>query len=194
MTNRPRLQAYPKDGSITIATGTTDVIKVKGNFVYVKAADQSFTLRMDGTNDFTMSANRKVRLSADDTFSTLEVINNSGSNLTYQLEVGFGDIETNDLAITGELNVQQGGDTLVTAADVTLVAATATQIVAAESTRKEILIHNNTGAAIRVGDSNVGAARGVQVATGGTIVLNTSAAISAYSAGGGTVSFTEVRS
>jgi hypothetical protein len=71
-----------------------------------------------------------------------------------------------------------------TAADVTLTAATATQILAADVTRVRAYLSNlaSNSNAMRFGDSNVGASRGVEVAVGQTIIMEGPATIYAYDA------------
>ncbi len=82
-----------------------------------------------------------------------------------------------------------------TIADVALNAGAATQVLPADGTRQQALITNLAGNAnaIRVGDSNVAAARGVQVAAGQTITLAGTQAIFAFSAGGQSVGITTVK-
>ena len=106
MVQRPRFQAYPKRGAITIADGDIYPLYVGGNFVSVKSADQAFTLRLDDENEYDASVNRKFRLAESDSFKKVEVINDSGSDLTFQIEIGFGDVDTNDIAINAAVGVK----------------------------------------------------------------------------------------
>ena len=74
--------------------------------------------------------------------------------------------------------------TINTVADVALAAGVATQILPLDAARQQALISNLTGNAnrIRVGDVNVGAARGVEVSPGQTITLAGTQAIFGFSA------------
>ena len=106
MAQRPRFQAYPKRGAITIADGDIYPLNVGGNFVSIKSADQDFTLRLDDENEYDASVNRKFRLDESDSFKKVEVVNDSGSDLTFQIEIGFGDVDTNDIAINAAVGVK----------------------------------------------------------------------------------------
>jgi len=106
MAQRPRFQAYPKRGAITIADGDIYPLYVGGNFVSIKSADQDFTLRLDDENEYDASVNRKFRLDESDSFKKVEVINDSGNDLTFQIEIGFGDVDTNDIAINAAVGVK----------------------------------------------------------------------------------------
>ncbi len=75
--------------------------------------------------------------------------------------------------------------TLDSLADDSVAAATTELIAAADTDRHELIITNlaaNT-ATFRIGDSGAGAANGVPLAPGETLVLNTSAAVYAYNPG-----------
>lgn len=77
---------------------------------------------------------------------------------------------------------------------VALTAATATQIVAQDTTRKQVLIVNETGSDVWLGDSTVtnsGATRGFKLVTGAVFTWRNTAALYGYSAGGGDVQITE---
>jgi uncharacterized membrane protein YphA (DoxX/SURF4 family) len=81
----------------------------------------------------------------------------------------------------------------ITQANVTLAAATAGALVAADADRKVATIQNNTGASIWVGPSTVtnsGATRGFEVAPGFTLVWRNTAALYGYSVLGGSVHVT----
>jgi len=85
--------------------------------------------------------------------------------------------------------------TINTVPDVALGAGVATPVLGIDASRQQALITNLAGNAnaIRVGDANVGAARGVQVGVGQTITIAGSAAISAFSAGAQNVGVTVVK-
>lgn len=77
--------------------------------------------------------------------------------------------------------------TIVTTADVSMLAGALTAIRPANTARRRVLITNlAAGAAtLRIGDSvNTGAARGIPLAPGETITLETTAAISGWNPGG----------
>lgn len=103
----------------------------------------------------------------------------SASAQTVKLAVTGGEFVVSRIA--GQVAVVPPAD-LSTNADQTLTADTATVIAAADTTRREIMIRapkTNT-VNIRIGDSNVGSARGIEVEPGQTMVLNTAAAVYGY--------------
>lgn len=71
-------------------------------------------------------------------------------------------------------------------ADVSLVAAVTTAILAADGTRREAIITNLAGNAqtFRIGDVGAGATNGTPLPPGATIVLTTTAEISGFNPGG----------
>lgn len=109
-------------------------------------------------------------------FDTAELT--TSADQTLKVAVGFGSVE---LTATNVLITQP--TVIDTVADVALGAATPTQVLAADSTRRAALISNLSGNAslIRVGDSNTAAARGAEVAPGQTITIEGTEAIWAYS-------------
>lgn len=81
----------------------------------------------------------------------------------------------------GRLNVNAGqsqADAIITAADQSVGTGSATQIAAANASRRTIIVQNLDGTNfIRVGDSNVSASRGIVVAAGESITLENTAAV-----------------
>ena len=84
----------------------------------------------------------------------------------------------------GLLRVQSApsiADTLTTTADFTTTAATTTQALAANTSRRFAIIQNvDATDSVRVGDSNTGAARGIVLAPGESVTFETTAAISVF--------------
>ena len=103
---RPRFRAYPNNGTITISDGETYPLNVRGNFINVKSADQQFKILLDGQEELQAAQNRRFRLSENDTFNLVEIVNDSGNSLTFQLEIGFGGVESDDVSITGAVSVK----------------------------------------------------------------------------------------
>ena len=136
---RPRFRAYPNNGTITISDGETYPLNVRGNFINVKSADQQFKILLDGQEELQAAQNRRFRLSENDTFNLVEIVNDSGNSLTFQLEIGFGGVESDDVSITGAVAVKndatddelqvvtKAGTTLKVDDDATQTAITALQ-------------------------------------------------------------------
>lgn len=181
----------------TIAANGEDSYAIDGTFFAVLDATGDFQISLDHNPLTDFAAGLKVNADLDKNgrrlpFKNLRIKDLSGGANLVQFIVGYGDFEDARLTLSSALDLANSAN-LATGADVTLGAALADLIAAANTTRREIIISNDTGAEIRVGDSNIGAARGVKVAAGAVIVLATGAAVYGYSAAGGDVSFTEVR-
>jgi len=90
--------------------------------------------------------------------------------------------------LTGTITTTQAsGATIDSVTDVTLAASATTAVVAANSNRRAVMIHNpvaNTST-MRVGDSGAGASNGIPLPPGSTITLETQAAVYAYNPGAG---------
>ncbi len=188
MGNQPALRLY----SYALAANGEEYYAIDGDYVAVLDATGAFQVRLDDNPYTDFAAGLKVRSPAGTKFKSLRVKDTSGGANVISFIVGYGDFEDARLTLTAAVSLANSAN-LVTAADVTLGAAAATLIAAASTARREIIIHNNTGAAIRVGDADVAAARGVEIANGAVLTLATGAAVYGFSTPGGNVSFTEVR-
>ncbi|HEX5339821.1 MAG TPA: hypothetical protein VFX47_02960 [Gammaproteobacteria bacterium] len=123
-------------------------------------------------------------------FDRIRFLSAAAQNIT----IGVSRRAGGERAITGQVTVTPG-DTLATVADTDIVAAAAAALVLPANTgRKTAVIINLTTSAgeIRIGDENAAAARGIPCAVGGSVSLDTSAAIYVYSTTGATVALTEV--
>lgn len=122
MTRKLRLSPYPTAGSITITNGTVHPIHRGGNFIRVREADQEFTIRLDNETELKgTSLNDIIELEKGDTFQKIEVVNDSGSDLTFQLDIGYGKISTNSVSINGTIKTDDDEtQTLLTTIDTVL--------------------------------------------------------------------------
>jgi hypothetical protein len=122
----------------------------------------------------------KVRIVADPSGDTIKFIVSDGTS-------------GNDAIITVTSLAKPA--TIDTAADVALAAGVATQILAFDSSRQQAFI-SNLGAnlnLIRIGDNNVAAARGAEIAPGQTIMIAGTEAIFGFSPALQNVGVTTVR-
>lgn len=71
-------------------------------------ADQNFTVRLDNETELNFFANR--RYNAPEPFEFVEIINESGNDLTFQVEIGSGRVESDDVTINGEIKVINGDE------------------------------------------------------------------------------------
>lgn len=122
-----------------------------------------------------------------------EIANNSGGVLTITVAAAIGRIDDDRLNISGSLSVAKPSQ-IVSTPDVTLVAATKTSILASNSTRDAVIIVNmDVSDAVRIGDTDTGAARGVKVDAGQSIEIKSTDEVFAYSAGTPTLSIIDTR-
>jgi hypothetical protein len=119
----------------------------------------------------------------------LELINSHATDsMTITIAVSMGSISDSRLSLTGTITVNQViASTIATVADIAMGTGAATLIAALDSTRKAIHISNilANGQICRVGDSNVGAARGAELGIGETRIITNTAAVYGYFVGAG---------
>ena len=99
----PRMRPYPQQGSIAIANGDELHIPIGGSFLRVREADQAFKIVLDQDVELAAEENDVFRLKEGDKFKSITVFNNSGAVLTFQLEIGDGSVETNNISISGTI-------------------------------------------------------------------------------------------
>lgn len=179
---KPRFRQYPQNGTITIADGTTHIIETGGNFVRVKQADQDFNLVLDDDIELNASVNDVFRFTEGDTFKRVVVQNNSGADLTFQLEIGFGAVDTNTLSIQGSVKTA-GGSTRNYGSDT--LSTTAKEIISSNINRTGWEIYNNSSVTIYIGsDSSVTASNGRPIPAGGSFGWNDTDAVFAIAESG----------
>lgn len=111
-------------------------------------------------------------------FNKVRIINRTGADITAKLNIGSSRTDDNRLSLSGAFQIATPAN-LETKIDDSIAAGATELVAAANASRNEILITNlsSNSAPVRVGDSNTGANRGVEVGVGQTITLNTSAAV-----------------
>jgi hypothetical protein len=162
--------------SLVIAANDTRNLNVTGTYLACLAASGAFKLSVDDSPETDFFAGLKVNV--DGQMTKVIVRDTSGASNTVQLIVGYGDFEDARLILSTAIEIK-GGDTHPTTADESVAATSTEQVLAANLNRREAWVTNLIGNAreIRVGDSSTGAARGVQVPVGATIVIPATAAI-----------------
>jgi len=112
----------------------------------------------------------------------------AGKTITLHFFVNSEFRSGSQISVTGGgVSIVEGSTTTTTRLDLT--AATATLVLAADSTRKTASIQNNTGSEVWFGGSsvsNTGANLGYQVPAGGTFIFKNTGTLYAYSVSGGT--------
>lgn len=108
------------------------------------------------------------------------LVNTGVASITVRVALALGQVSDDRLNVSGTITTQQNSPgTLTTIADVALNNASATLILAAASTTREVIISNPLANAVdlRVGDSAITATRGAILAAGQTMALTTAAAV-----------------
>jgi hypothetical protein len=176
--------------NLVIGSGESVELAGQGRYVVCTSATADFRLAVDDQPPSLFFQGAELLLAPEDAdFTSLTLSNDSASAVTVTLFVGFGQIRDRRSVVSG--SIFTGGDTLASSADYSHSGSGTEQILAANANRREALIYNDTGATIRVGDSNAGASRGYPLAAGNGLVLATSAAIYAYSSPGGSIALLE---
>lgn len=175
---------------VNIPAGAEIPFNFTGDFVALIAQSGSTDIKLGiGDNppqDFEKGLSYKM---PPGTFYDLFRIKNGGASAaTITIAYGFGEFSDGRLVVTGGVAISSPS-VFTTAADQSITTATATEIIAANPDRKQAVVQNlDAGTAIRVGDSNVGATRGILVDPGGTLVLDLTAAVWVYHAKGSNLS------
>ena len=175
-----------------ISIQNSDRQEISGPVTFIRLDASTGALKIDIDGKISGLVQGKA-IKSEAIINRFSIINESGAAVDATLSLGHN-AEIQDSNLSGTVGVSKP-TTIDTVADVALVAATATQILPADPSRREALISNLEGAvnAIRVGDANVGAARGSQVGAGMTITLQGTEAIWGYSVAGLSVAVTTIR-
>lgn len=190
----PGSEAY-SDYRFTIAAGDSIVVHAVGRYVTCLEANIDFEIGIGSDALQFMTQGLTVEMAPGEVFTQVTLDNTGGAApLVVRVGIGTGNLRDQRLTLTGSIDVSKG-DALSTLADVALVAATATLISALDLTRREIIVTNLTGntAVVRIGDSNVAAARGTPLQPGESIALDTTAAVHGYSVPAQSVAVLEVK-
>lgn len=161
-------------------------VAVVGNYIWLKGATGAIQIKTDKGETAILSAGEFARF--DKTFSEFYALDLSGA----QNDVTFVIADGGEAGKYGTVQLQSANGFAGTA-DKSILLATATIILAANSDRNEAIITADSGnaALTRIGGSTVGAANGIPLVAGATIFLNTTAAIYGYSAAAGTYQLAE---
>ena len=175
-----RLQDY----AYTLAANEELPISQVGTVVRCVGSSEQFAIKIDDGQKIAVENGIGFRFREQ--FKRVTVINGA-SPQTVRLYVGSDDVEDSRQSGSVGATVASAGG-LQTAADVNLAAAVATLITAANGNRQTLNLTNLTGAAIRVGDANIGANRGLYLAAGLSMTMPYfDGPIYGYSASGGAV-------
>lgn len=183
--------------SLTLDPNETRTVDISGSRFMLTRASSELTaldtaiIRFDNDEPLTFRAGQGVNGQAGESFDRIEVTNPVGATATFEFVAGFADvIDARAFATLGPPFI--GAPRLSQSADTTLIAATVTSVSLASQAKVEVIIHNISAGALRVGGASVAANRGLIVQNGETLFLQTSAAVSVRSVAGGDIAVTEL--
>lgn len=170
----------------TVAAGDVVEVATLGRFVACLDASAAFEIAISDEPFQAFQKGLTLYMPGGSTFETFQIYNPSGSSITVEIAAGLGDIRDSRLVITAGL-VLGAPDTFDGVADVTATASSTTLLAAADASRRELIVSNPSGSAGTVrlgGNGTTGAAQGVPLASGASVVLNTSDAVYAHNPNG----------
>ena len=162
-----------------IPASSGEVVHAVGTFIWLKSATGAVSIKTDQGETALLTSGDYIR--TDKVFTEFFITDESGA----QNDVTFNISEKGEAGLfSRDVNLAVPS-TLAGAVDVTLTAAVATLILAANSNRSEAIITSvgTQPGATRIGPSSVAANRGILVAPGATLILDTNAAIYGFNAG-----------
>ena len=173
-----RYREYP----MTVAAGAEHAIEAMGSFLACLVSSGSFRIRIDDGPAVFFDAGLMFSVAGED-FRKVSIVNSGLVSVSCTLAIGQGRLEDRRLINSAPVEIA-GHASLDTVPDVAVPAGAATLIAAALATRHGIIVSVPQGATapVRIGDSNVGAARGIEVYPGDRVSLTTQAAVYGYSA------------
>lgn len=167
--------------TLSIAAGGRERLGWPGDYVRCLALSGASALRIafDGAPDQYFALGLAYR--SPEPWREVELINPGAGAVTIQVGIGLGEIHDDRLIYSAPINISKAL-TLVSPADVAIPAGGSIQVVAAGATRRRVLLSlpMSSMREIRLGDSAVGAARGLELAPGDRLELEIAAAIYGY--------------
>jgi len=165
----------------TVPAGDSATLPIKGKYLRCLEANVDFEISVDGQGQGKMG--RSIGFGDDDGFKAVTLYAPQGSILTYTLAYSNGFI--ND----SRTEANNTAAAIQTTADTSVSAGATTEIIAANSSRKTVVIENLDAAnTVRWGDSNAGASRGLRIAPGVPVSIDTRAGVYIHNPGASAVS------
>lgn len=179
-----------KEFTMTLQVNDRQRIYYASNYFRVLALTlNTLSVNFYGTTQ-TSFVGAGIGVKLPDILPWVELINTGGAPVVLTVAMGVGEFFDNRLTVTGNINsVIVSGATLTDVADVAVLTGATTQVQAASALTKTVIISNlaANGTKIRVGSASAGAARGIEVPIGGSVSLDTAAAVFVFNPSGGTI-------
>lgn len=158
-------------------------LNVSGNMYAVIDNTGEFTITFDDSNRIA-KATGGTGGEFQDTYQRIALLSTTTQTVT--VIFGFGKYHDARATVNATVNTTiEPSDTFNEPGDVT-VGSSSTQIVAASTARKEVMIHlpSSAGASVRIGSATVTAAKGIELEPGSTISLAAEMAVYGIRTGG----------
>lgn len=175
------------------AGGREEVFQVFNYFRPISVTGGALALKFGDQGIETPFAGQGIGLRCEDVFNRLTLINIGGTSMTITIALAYGFVNDDRLNVSGTVTVAGNVNVnpaaaFTTSAAVSVLTTATTQVLAANTSRKEAIISNYAAnnTVIRVGDGTAG--EGIEVSIGGSLILSTTAAISVYNPSGSTIS------
>jgi len=179
----------------TIAAGQILRVNAYSNFITLldNSGSSDILISISGQSFQQLPKGISIGLPQGDNFKYLDFKNTSGASVQIKFSISSGRIFDNRVVISDAIAVNPTSDTIETPAAITVpTTAPGSPQIAADTTRREIIIQNTGSNPLWVGDSAVDGAsnRGVQIFSGESIILSTTAAIYLRATGASTTAST----
>ncbi len=184
----------PRDFSLTFGGAAEREIKAAGRYLRVLATPTADVfISIDGGSELQRGAGQQVHVPAG--FTRFSVRSAVAQTVRISTSETSQDDARSNVALSVSATVAPGAD-VGNGGDVSILAASSAQVLAANLNRLAAIITNLTAntVAVRVGKAGVGAASGIPLDPGDSVTLATTAAIHVYNphSGAQTVSALEV--
>lgn len=187
-------QQNPYQEFTYVVAATTGRVRINYATSYFRALSVgtggALGLRFAGAGNDTSFTGVGIGLKLPFVIEWVELINTGSSDITVTVAMGIVDILDTRFSSSSTITATVvPGTVLVDAADVAVLTVATTKVITTNAATRTVIISNlvANGTKIRVGTSSAGAARGVEVANGGSISLDTSADVYVYNPSGSTI-------
>lgn len=163
-----------------IAAGESVTIATYATYIHCLASTARFKLQIDAGAEVDWEAGLGYRTDAGH-FDQVRIVNPSAAVLTVKMSLGAGQIDDRRLGLAEPVKID-APDVLATASDVLVPAGASALVLAASAVRRQAYIALPLAAPreVRVGDSAVGPARGLELPPGQRVVLQVASDVYAH--------------
>ncbi len=171
-----------KDFTVTIEAGSEQQIDIHGNYFHVLESTTEVGIQFDEGQRIKRKAGQGGSASSE-----YEQVTISSSVLqTVRISLGYGTVQDNTANVTGNVTANwTASNSTQSGSDVTILAGSSVQVVAANTKRQTVIIMNSpeNENTVRLGDNTVNANSGLPLSIGGSASLDCQTAFSVFNGG-----------